>query len=513
MFKKRKRWLLSAIAAGSMFAAIGCEAVEGVDLNSAVTSMYTVESSVGEFSFNWDIIPDEATLEDEEMERMLELFGTGSLVVTEYRQEHIEKVSFEGFIELKKGSIPFAFYMDDQSIVVDIEGAKAPYKLDLNEMPGADPAMMFGGGELEELFGPEENMKLTQALVSFVVLHIDNPDNISVSRVSEELDGAPKSLTKVTAELDFEEATQLLASTLSGMASDEEGFHALIGTFYDVFKPLLEYMAEQNPDDPIAAMALRDKELAVRFAYGMIAPQLEKAAAELTAASDPGELAEDMLTEDSGMSFDLLLDGTNPAGLDMDLYISPETEDKGGIKAVQISVSSRWWDANEAVTAAEYNGKTAPLPIDAKPRHRLDNIAKTSLLYDILKNDLHATKHSFDMYMGMDASEPDGFSPYIKGEGTTMVPVRFVSEELDAEVQWDDATSTITVKDPVENITVVLKIGDKTATVNGQQQTLPEAPEIIYDSTFVPIAFITRALGGSTQWDGEYGIVTIEKEF
>jgi hypothetical protein len=92
-----------------------------------------------------------------------------------------------------------------------------------------------------------------------------------------------------------------------------------------------------------------------------------------------------------------------------------------------------------------------------------------------------------------------------------MVPVRYVSEQLDADVNWAGKTSTITIMDSAEGITIVMKIGSKTALVNGQEQVLPESPELVFGSTFVPIAFITKALGGTAVWNA--GVVTITKEF
>jgi len=86
-----------------------------------------------------------------------------------------------------------------------------------------------------------------------------------------------------------------------------------------------------------------------------------------------------------------------------------------------------------------------------------------------------------------------------------------VSEQLDADVVWNNKDQSITVTDG--GTTIRMTVGDKNATVNGETVLLPEAPELINQSTFVPIAFITRALGGEPSWDGTIGIVTITKEF
>jgi len=54
--------------------------------------------------------------------------------------------------------------------------------------------------------------------------------------------------------------------------------------------------------------------------------------------------------------------------------------------------------------------------------------------------------------------------------GRTFVPIRLVSETFGAEVGWDNATRTVTIK--MDSTNVVLKVGSKTATVNGKPYTL-----------------------------------------
>ncbi|MEI6310163.1 MAG: copper amine oxidase N-terminal domain-containing protein, partial [bacterium] len=83
-------------------------------------------------------------------------------------------------------------------------------------------------------------------------------------------------------------------------------------------------------------------------------------------------------------------------------------------------------------------------------------------------------------------------APFIQN-GRTLVPVRFISEALGAKVDWIDADKEIVI---VLGAKVVgLWIGKDTATVNGVESKL-EAPPIIQDSrTFVPLRFVSEALG------------------
>ncbi len=88
--------------------------------------------------------------------------------------------------------------------------------------------------------------------------------------------------------------------------------------------------------------------------------------------------------------------------------------------------------------------------------------------------------------------------PYIAG-GRTMVPLRGVFESLGANVEWDAGTRTVTAKK--SDITVKLRIGNKAASVNGKTVAIDQAPVIKNGYTFVPLRFVSEALGATVNWD------------
>lgn len=88
--------------------------------------------------------------------------------------------------------------------------------------------------------------------------------------------------------------------------------------------------------------------------------------------------------------------------------------------------------------------------------------------------------------------------PYMKNN-STLVPFRAIAEALDAKVQWDQATRTVLVVKA--SITVKLVIGQTTAAVNGQQVQLPAAGEVTNGNTMVPIRFLSQALNAQVVWD------------
>jgi hypothetical protein len=95
--------------------------------------------------------------------------------------------------------------------------------------------------------------------------------------------------------------------------------------------------------------------------------------------------------------------------------------------------------------------------------------------------------------------------PPIERAGRIFVPLRGVFERLGASVVYANGTINAT-RGPV---TVSLQIGSTQATVSGQQQALDVAPFIVGASTYVPLRFVSQALGADVNYDAANRIVAI----
>ncbi len=101
--------------------------------------------------------------------------------------------------------------------------------------------------------------------------------------------------------------------------------------------------------------------------------------------------------------------------------------------------------------------------------------------------------------------------PIIKNN-RTLVPIRFVTEAVGADVEWDPATRKVTIT--LNGDKVELYIGKNTAYVNGIPRKIdPNNPKvvpiIIHNRTYVPIRFIMEAFGATVEWDPKTRTVTI----
>ena len=90
-----------------------------------------------------------------------------------------------------------------------------------------------------------------------------------------------------------------------------------------------------------------------------------------------------------------------------------------------------------------------------------------------------------------------------------MLPARFVAENLGAKVEWlADERKVVITRDDIE---IVIVIDSDNATVNGEEITLDSPAFIENDRTYTPIRFISEQLGASVEWDDAAKTVTITK--
>lgn len=102
-----------------------------------------------------------------------------------------------------------------------------------------------------------------------------------------------------------------------------------------------------------------------------------------------------------------------------------------------------------------------------------------------------------------------------EGKTRTLVPLRFIIDNLGADVTWNNDTkeATIILKDKV----IILKADSSTALVDGQPYTLPDnVPVKLMGEgynyrTLVPIRFVSEQLGLSVGWLQNTQTVTVDK--
>ncbi|MFR7510955.1 MAG: copper amine oxidase N-terminal domain-containing protein [Muribaculaceae bacterium] len=89
--------------------------------------------------------------------------------------------------------------------------------------------------------------------------------------------------------------------------------------------------------------------------------------------------------------------------------------------------------------------------------------------------------------------------PPVVENGATLVPVRGLLEKLGATVDWDKESETVVAS--LGASTVKMVIGSKTAYVDNKIVPLTVAPKIINGATMIPLRFVSENMGLKVDWN------------
>lgn len=101
-------------------------------------------------------------------------------------------------------------------------------------------------------------------------------------------------------------------------------------------------------------------------------------------------------------------------------------------------------------------------------------------------------------------------APYIVGEGVTLVPLRVISEAFGAEVAWDGETKTVTIVDGETTINVVIG-SKTTVVNGEEKALEEAPELLGSGVTMVPLRFISETLGAEVGYVHETQLITVAR--
>ncbi|MCQ2979269.1 MAG: BspA family leucine-rich repeat surface protein [Clostridia bacterium] len=124
-------------------------------------------------------------------------------------------------------------------------------------------------------------------------------------------------------------------------------------------------------------------------------------------------------------------------------------------------------------------------------------------------------KIEIQMYIGKNEALVNGTKKYLDTapfieDDRTFLPVRFISENLKANVSWDKVLRKVTVTN--NDTTIILTIGSDIALVNDKEIKLDTKAFIKDDRTFIPIRFVSENLGCNVTFEKEQKEVSIKEK-
>ncbi|GGN97911.1 N-acetylmuramoyl-L-alanine amidase family protein [Saccharibacillus kuerlensis] len=93
-------------------------------------------------------------------------------------------------------------------------------------------------------------------------------------------------------------------------------------------------------------------------------------------------------------------------------------------------------------------------------------------------------------------------------KGTTMVPIRVISEELGYPVGWNSGSRQVTVGASSDQVTLTL--GSRSAISGAGTVTLEQAPFLQANTTYVPLRFVSTEMGLKVKWDNKVKTVYLQ---
>jgi len=103
----------------------------------------------------------------------------------------------------------------------------------------------------------------------------------------------------------------------------------------------------------------------------------------------------------------------------------------------------------------------------------------------------------------------NGIAPVMQGS-RVLIPLRGLFERLGAQVDWRADERTVLARGAGKQIE--LPVGKDVATIDGKPSHLDQPAMIIDGYTYVPLRFLSEALGASVEWMTADRIVEVKRK-
>lgn len=488
--KQRFLALVSAVGLSVSLLA-GCTTVNGVDLEKVMQNAMNVSSYEGTHQLTFEL---EAGSKPEGRPDVSVLNGA-KLVVSEVKQEDKTKSSMKGELQYSGKVVPFQAYQAGTESALVLEGSSTPVILGGTPKAGGGnkggaAADLGLGFDVSKLNWQELLTKYGPSLLKYM----PNPKGLTVTDQKVTINGQALDTKLVHAELTGEELGELVKEGILGFLADTENGDKLIGQIVD------DVLGDKSSD------------LVKNFAIVYVKQFLRELADDLNTVEAIGQY----LNKSNALKLDLYVDKDQQVRrYGYDLQLAGLNLWDGAVTGLKVKGVSDRWNIGGAVKADTVDTSKA---IDlAKPSgmaQYIKTLDKKSAAYELLMKDLKITRKHLVLPSAKGVEPGASDTPYVDAvEEVTMVPVRFVTENLDATVEWIESDPPqVKVTDIVSGKTLLFTIGSKTVVIDGVAKELVRGKaELTGDYTFVPVRIIAEEFGATVKWDDETWVVSITR--
>jgi hypothetical protein len=501
----------------TLLVATGCQSIGELNLNTILTNQMIPDSMEG--SMNVTLHLEHTADAEQETLEMVQALDEMQIIVDSFKQQDWQTMSAIGKFIVHRGEIPFQIALSRTTMVMLLEGANVPIIIPIDAVtnPLSSTAGLVASSELAANSLQEKS--ITESLVSLIIHNLANPKDITIHNVTETIQGQSLPLFKIHSEIKGPEFFSLFQKSLRSLAMDDQGLKLFISQLYDV----LEANATEE-DDNLLGLGLgfglsgsADRELEIEFLYTSVKQGLLIVLMMLEDDSAQTEILP-IMTDDTYVRSDLYVDSSlHVRKADFTLNVSPDLNtisDSGGLKSVQLEVHGEYWNHNKPVTAHSLSYVEADaLTVDitsTDDKELLSILDSESVLYKLLKEDLHATRKTIEFSV-MDDEYMYEHSALFK-DGIMAVSARSLADGLGLELIWNGVNHELSLISPYDGTILIFKIDSNQASVNGTNQTMPLSTFIDHGQTYIPLRFVTNAIGAKLVWNQETQTATVAIE-
>lgn len=476
-----KQRILALCCAFSLLLSLlaGCTAADGVELDKVMQNVFGVPSYEGSRTVSYEFTADKPS----EGKPDYTAIAKGQLLM-QIKQEDKDHTSMTG--ELRSGSavIPFKAYKSGSKLAFTAEGSAVPLLAE-----GSGSLVHAGAGAMPVDLSNVDWQRLITANMSSLLKYMPNPKTLTVTDTKVTINGEALDLKRIHTELTGAELAEALRTGINNLLADTQQGDALIKGIVD------DVIGSEQP------------ELIKSFAVAFVKQYLQ----ELADHIGQGTLAA-YLNDTNSLKLDLYADKDSQVRrIAYDLQLSG-LKLAEGVTGLKVSETADRWNLNGSVKAEaiDTTGAISIVSPGAMARY-IKTLDPASAAYQLLVKDLKVTRKHLVLPSGKNSAPGQADRPYIDPEeGVTLVPVRYVTENLDADVQWLADTQQVKVTDIISGKTLLFTIGSKTVLVNGKPVELESGKAVLTGGyTFVPLRFIAEQFGAKVEWNDETWVATI----
>ena len=158
-----------------------------------------------------------------------------------------------------------------------------------------------------------------------------------------------------------------------------------------------------------------------------------------------------------------------------------------------------------ALAVASWIGAAVPAPADSLGQVHAGGAAPGVQIADAMANfgsppsgEIPILFNDHHVYSKPDELKQNRVLAALVRNGTILVPLRSMFEQMGATVSYDPATKTATAQKPGASVAVT--VGKAEVVINGEARPLDVPPEIYKGVVVVPIRVISEGLGAYVQW-------------